>query len=1204
MTIRCYPLSCLLAIIAVSFMCATAHADDQRELNLEQQPLADALRSVANEFDLEIAFFSETTNGIDAVPLAGDYTQAQAFDALLDDTSLEYEQLDNGTVVVRAKESGGDSDSKNLSPASILMAQNQTSQMQTTASSRSEEDGKTVVTGRVTDAQTGVNLKGALVTIEETGQSTSTDDLGVYRFSSVSSGGRTLRVSYLGYVDQLARIDAGQLSQITRNFALVGGDELEEIVVFGQRSARAQSLNKERAALNSSTVLAADILGQFNGTTISEALRRAPGIAFVPDPNTGEGAQVIVRGLQPDLNQVTLNGIRLLDGTGLGRSPDLGNILTENIESVTINKTLLPSQDSNGAGALIEIETKSPLDRSERFARFGVEYGERGGDFGDEFGANGTLSGIFGANRDFGASLSLSYRERAVTEVGYSLSGGAELLPGVLPAIDLSDSRADNALVTVDRTAPFPIEAQFNELYPSSVLSTQGSTDVETLSATASLQKQFGGHTDIRFDLFYSEDVTTTYSAITSIRSGRGPLSYDTAPVDELNGEIRPVLVIEDIGRNDPRNQLFFGDGILGGVSRDIRYAPDQESSVLSANLRGNSVVDNWEFDYAVGYSESQQGDGNAHSLGLGEQSFGVGSGIIQPPTIGSRSFLAPAALDNVTGDGRIVSLFPSLDPSSSNNFVLPLFSAEGFAFYNSANSFPLVYAVTGPRESSGEELSLDMSVKRNLDNSVFRYVSVGANYQGTDFFSPADPGTSALGQGIFSSAAGFSSADFGLAFGPGILSQVGADGDFASVTRGSAVALINSVDRYIADGSLLRNAESSGNLQSSRGTTEEILSVFVEGQIDIGKLEIIGGIRLDFIEVSSDFFDAPSVIGPSFEQLVIASEAGEFVSDSVSQTDVLPRILANYRFSDDMILRGGYYSTSSRPQLSNLTSRRNVELFLPGIFAPNGSLGIFEGNPDLEPAVTHNFNLDWEWYSDDIGVIKVATFYKVIENPLQNTRITGNTDLIPDDLELPDISFFNDLPDTIEVQFGRPENGEKDNEIWGFELVAERQLNMLPGAWSGLGIYANYAYTDSKGVQRIRVDSTEDNPEGFIEIDDVPFEGSPEHQGTFGLTYSKHSIDASLLYTAQSRRFVSIGRFRLDSYAEAVETLDLQIEYFREIAGRTLRFSFRAEDLLSGEEDPFLQTSVGGDLGVPEYFTGATYFGGRSFFAGVSVNF
>ena len=137
MTVRRYRSGSILAFIASSLLCSMAQADEQRELNLEQQPLADALKSVANEFDLEIAFFSDTTNGIEAVPLAGNYTHEQAFDALLGDTALEYTQLDNGTVIVRTKDQGGASDSKNLNPGPILMAQN------TSQTSTSTETSKT-----------------------------------------------------------------------------------------------------------------------------------------------------------------------------------------------------------------------------------------------------------------------------------------------------------------------------------------------------------------------------------------------------------------------------------------------------------------------------------------------------------------------------------------------------------------------------------------------------------------------------------------------------------------------------------------------------------------------------------------------------------------------------------------------------------------------------------------------------------------------------------------------------------------------------------------------------------------------------------------------------------------------------------------------------------------------------------------------------
>ena len=52
--------------------------------------MSSALKAVAQEFGLQIAFYSESTDGIDAPALRGRYTSEQALAELLDDTSLEH----------------------------------------------------------------------------------------------------------------------------------------------------------------------------------------------------------------------------------------------------------------------------------------------------------------------------------------------------------------------------------------------------------------------------------------------------------------------------------------------------------------------------------------------------------------------------------------------------------------------------------------------------------------------------------------------------------------------------------------------------------------------------------------------------------------------------------------------------------------------------------------------------------------------------------------------------------------------------------------------------------------------------------------------------------------------------------------------------------------------------------------------------------
>src|SRR3546814_11174066 len=101
-----------------------------------------------------------------------------------------------------------------------------------------------------------------------------------------------------------------------------GSNAAGEIVVFGSRSARANALNLQRTAENSSDVVSVDDLGNFTGTTISEALRRVPGVSFQRDGLTGDGTNIMIRGLDPDMNAVKLNGLNLPVGNGVGRPAD------------------------------------------------------------------------------------------------------------------------------------------------------------------------------------------------------------------------------------------------------------------------------------------------------------------------------------------------------------------------------------------------------------------------------------------------------------------------------------------------------------------------------------------------------------------------------------------------------------------------------------------------------------------------------------------------------------------------------------------------------------------------------------------------------------------------------------------------------------------------------------------------------------------
>ena len=1165
--------------------------DNSAEISIEAQRLDLALNELAQQSGFQLLTFSEDALDKTAKSLNGILSDEQALDLLLEGTGLTYREIEEDVIAVGSPDRLSARFPGNSRPASnpTLVAQNRIAaenrkpptQIPANASGSTNDDNATsVVTGKVTDARTGANLKGAKVTIEETGRWTSTNDLGEFRFVNVPTGSATLTVSYLGYAGQSTVVGV-RGDSVSQSFALRGGSEVEEIVVFGQRSARALSLNRERTAENTQTVLSADMLGNFNGTTISEALRRAPGIAFVPDSDTGAGANIIVRGLEPDLNQIQFNGLRLLDGSGVGRSPDLSNLLTESIESVTINKTLLPSQDSNGAGALVEIETKSPLDRDRRFASFGVEYGWRGNDFGDSFQGSGTLSGIFGSDEDFGLSVSASYLDEEVTRVDYSLS--SFIFGPYLPAGAANTGQIDPRL-------KFPFEEGVDKAYVSSMISSEGSTEQETLSVTFSAQKQFGRHTDWRFDYTRNEQNTSTYRASTT-PSVRTSYVRSPGPIEELDGELRHFVVTEDA------LAPFGREGIFGNVRRNTSYSPNEENTSNIFSFRGETNIDQWSLNYSLGHTRSEQTRDQSFSIGVG--AIGRGSGFFTPINLDDLD----DSVRNNTRNGLVVSIFDPLEPGRDPGFILPRFNTAGFEFYNSVETVPF----TGAREDDGglgrgDASHFEVSVRRSFDIPLLTYVEFGANYQSTEFLSSRT--TTAVS---YNPVDGVGLNDLGLAFDTGILTRVGASADFASLTRESVEAFISNLDDLSADG-LVESVESDrSRFLSPNETREDNLAYYLQARFDWGNFEVIGGVRVDRLDLESNFFFGPSVLDENGDSIPNFRETyGRFSTERARQTDILPRVNVNYRFSDNLVLRSAYGQTVSRPQLANLTQRSEPTLGLEPRFGPNDDqpfLFISRGNPELEPAVTHNFDVAWEWFFDDIGVLKANGFFKLIKNPLQSNQTISNIDSLPPGITIPDIPFFNDLPDDLFVSISQAVNGEDDFEIWGAELVAERQFTFLPGVFSGLGVYANYTYTDSSGVQRINV-GADVVPEGFVEFDGVPFEGSPKHSGTGGLTYSGYGFDASLLYSIQARRLAEFRQFFLHNFDEQIETLDLRIDYITDIAGAEVRVFLRGTDLLRGDDEPYLRRSVGGDGGVPKYYTGGTYFGGRSFFLGLRTSF
>jgi TonB-dependent receptor len=135
------------------------------------------------------------------------------------------------------------------------------------------------------------------------------------------------------------------------------------VVVKGIRASMQSTLNMKRNSDGIVDGIVADDIGKFPDTNLAESLQRISGVSI--DRNRGEGANVTVRGVGPDLNMVLLNG-RQMPSANLndqaGRAFDFSNLASEAVSQIQVYKSARADTPPGGIGATLNIMTGRPLE--------------------------------------------------------------------------------------------------------------------------------------------------------------------------------------------------------------------------------------------------------------------------------------------------------------------------------------------------------------------------------------------------------------------------------------------------------------------------------------------------------------------------------------------------------------------------------------------------------------------------------------------------------------------------------------------------------------------------------------------------------------------------------------------------------------------------------------------------------------------------
>ena len=181
---------------------------------------------------------------------------------------------------------------------------------------------------------------------------------GKFTIHDVPAGKVTLKVSYIGYNPITVDITMTENATVEQDFRLVAGTVIgETVVVTAQARGQLSSINQQLSSTSIINVVSAEKMKELPDANIAESIGRLPGISV--QRNAGEADAVIIRGLAPKFNEVTIEGVPMSSTYYGDRGIDLSLLGDDLVKGVEVSKTLRPDMDADALGGTVNLTLKT-----------------------------------------------------------------------------------------------------------------------------------------------------------------------------------------------------------------------------------------------------------------------------------------------------------------------------------------------------------------------------------------------------------------------------------------------------------------------------------------------------------------------------------------------------------------------------------------------------------------------------------------------------------------------------------------------------------------------------------------------------------------------------------------------------------------------------------------------------------------------------
>ena len=181
-------------------------------------------------------------------------------------------------------------------------------------------------------------------------------------------------------------------------------------------------------------------------------------------------------------------------------------------------------------------------------------------------------------------------------------------------------------------------------------------------------------------------------------------------------------------------------------------------------------------------------------------------------------------------------------------------------------------------------------------------------------------------------------------------------------------------------------------------------------------------------------------------------------VSAEREYSDTLPSMNVVYEPIDSFLIRFSAAKVMSRPDLGSLTPGATISVSGAG-------RSVSAGNPNLDPFRAKAYDLSFEWYFQQSGLLSLALFKKQISSFVQtvqtNSTFSGNPFGLPDSVAIAACGTTNGCSVDAQWQFTVPTN-TPGGDLTGYEINYQQPLTFLPGLLKHTGVLLNYTHVKS----------------------------------------------------------------------------------------------------------------------------------------------